>query len=70
MTASHCVLGHLVQGAIPDDPGIVDQDIDRSDGGFNLPDARDAGFEVAGVPAVHAAPVFVRKVFAAASLPA
>jgi len=45
--------GHLMQGAVSDDPGIVHQDIDRPDGGFNFPDARDAGFEIAGVPAVH-----------------
>jgi hypothetical protein len=59
-----------MQGTIPDDPGIVDQDIDRSDGGFNLPDAGGAGFKIAGLPAYTAAPVFAQKAFAATSLPA
>ena len=43
---------------IPDDPGIVDQDIDRANGGFNLPDARGAGFKVARVPAIHSSACF------------
>jgi FtsP/CotA-like multicopper oxidase with cupredoxin domain len=43
-----------MQGTISDDPGIVYQDIDRPDGGLNLPDAGGAGFRNALARALNA----------------
>ena len=40
---------HLVHGGVAGDAGIVDQDLDRAELGFDLLDARFAGFEVGDV---------------------
>lgn len=48
--------GHLVQGAVADDSSIVDEDLDRTNGGFNLPNTFGARIEIAHVPAVNVNP--------------
>ena len=52
MTAVPLLLGHLVEHAVLGDAGVVDQDFDRAEIGFDLGDARDAGVIVGHVPFV------------------
>ena len=48
--------GHLMQGAVADDPGIIDQDFDGPGRGLDLSDAFGASFEAADVPAIDVDP--------------
>jgi hypothetical protein len=45
--------GHLVQGAVADDAGVIHQHLDRSDRGLDRPDTGDASVEITGVPLVR-----------------
>jgi len=54
MTSSHCPLVILCKALSRTIPALLTRTSIVPDGGFNLPDARGAGFEIAGVPAVHA----------------
>jgi hypothetical protein len=44
--------GHLVQGTVADDAGVIHQHLDRSERGLDRPDTRDASVEITGVPLV------------------